>query len=138
MSWRARAEPPQTQAFFEVDSAQDLLAAPDWPGLSVKWLIRDQASAVVAGSLMVEVGASGECCPFECFISRAIGRAGRLDIDKDILWEIAGAATEGFYGWIAGESAAVMSSAQILDQGMWHPPRVTQPDGLLALQQGGS
>lgn len=47
----AMAEPPVTQAFFEVDSREDALPVPDWPGLSVEWLIRDHA---VAGSLMVE------------------------------------------------------------------------------------
>ena len=50
----ALAEPPQTQAFFEVDSAQDMLPVPDWPGLTVQWLIRQQAGATVAGTLMVE------------------------------------------------------------------------------------
>ncbi|WP_449122677.1 hypothetical protein [Pseudomonas sp. MPG01] len=43
-----------------------------------------------------------------------------VDMEKDTFWEIADTATEGFYGWIAGESAAVMKIAQIPDQRAWH------------------
>lgn len=41
----ALAVPPLTQAFFEVDSVDDALPVPDWPGLAVEWLIRDHATA---------------------------------------------------------------------------------------------
>ena len=37
-----------------------------------------------------------------------------VDIEEEILWEIAETASEGFYGWIAGESAAVMSLRKYL------------------------
>jgi hypothetical protein len=53
----------------------------------------------------------------------AVGQAIELadvDMGKDTFWEIADTATEGFYGWIAGESAAVMKIAQIPDQRAWH------------------
>jgi NADPH-dependent ferric siderophore reductase len=109
----ALAEPPRVQAFFEVDSAQDMLALPDWPGLSVRWLIRQEAGATVAGTLMVEAVRQA-ILPVDV---SAVGPAAELadvDIDKDILWEIAGGATQGFYGWIAGESAAVMSLRKYL------------------------
>ncbi|WP_085577472.1 MULTISPECIES: siderophore-interacting protein [unclassified Pseudomonas] len=102
------AEPPQVQAYFEVDSAQDMLPVPDWPGLSVQWLVREQAGGAVAGALMVEA-VKGAALPVD---SSPAGRAVELadvDIDKEILWEIAEASAEGFYGWVAGESAAVMS-----------------------------
>jgi NADPH-dependent ferric siderophore reductase len=101
------AKPPRVQAYFEVDSAPDMLSVPDWPGLSVQWLIRDQAPATVAGALMVEA-VQQAILPAD---NPAVGQAAELaevDIDKDILWEIANTAPEGFYGWIAGESAAVM------------------------------
>lgn len=103
----AMAEPPQTRAYFEVDSAPDMLPVPDWPGLSVQWLVRDQAPEVVAGALMVEA-VQQAFLPAE---DSSVGQAAELaevDIDKDILWEIANTAPEGFYAWIAGESAAVM------------------------------
>lgn len=109
----ALAEPPQTQAFFEVDSAQDMLVVPDWPGLSVQWLIRDQAGAAVAGSLMVESVRQAVLPASASSVGQAVELAD-VDIDKDILWDIAGTATEGFYGWIAGESAAVMSLRKYL------------------------
>jgi len=101
------ANPPRVQAYFEVDSAPDMLSVPDWPRLSVHWLIRDQAPATVAGALMVEAVQQA----FLPVDNPAVGQAAELaevDIDKDILWEIANTAPEGFYGWIAGESAAVM------------------------------
>jgi NADPH-dependent ferric siderophore reductase len=43
-----------------------------------------------------------------------------VDMEKNILREIADTATDGFYGWIAGESTAVMNIAQIPDQRAWH------------------
>ncbi|WP_367617434.1 hypothetical protein [Pseudomonas zeae] len=58
-----------------------------------------------------------------------------VDMEKNILREIAGTATDGCYGWIAGESAAVMKIAQMPDQRAWHTSRVTEFDGLLATQQ---
>ena len=58
-----------------------------------------------------------------------------VDMEKNILREIADTATDGFYGWIAGESAAVMKIAQMPDQRAWHTSRVTEFDGLLATQQ---
>ena len=73
----------------------------------MQWLIRDQAPEAVAGALMVEA-VQQAFLPAE---DSSVGQAAELaevDIDKDILWEIANTALEGFYGWIAGESAAVM------------------------------
>ena len=106
----AMAEPPLTQAFFEVDSVEDMLAVPDWPGLTVQWLIRDQASA---GTLMVAAVRKAVPLLHASSIGQAVELA-EVDIDKEILWEIAETASEGFYGWIAGESAAVMSLRRYL------------------------
>jgi NADPH-dependent ferric siderophore reductase len=106
-------EPPQTQAFFEVDSAQDRLAVPDWPGLSVQWLIRDESAATVAGALMVDAVRQASLPMYAACEGRAVELA-EVDIDKDILWEVAETTREGFYGWIAGESAAVMSLRKYL------------------------
>ncbi len=109
----AFAEPPQTQAFFEVDSAQDMLAVPDWPGLTVQWLVRDQANATVAGTLMVDAVRQATL-PVHASLAGQTTELAEVDIDKDILWEITDTATDGFYGWIAGESAAVMSLRKYL------------------------
>ncbi|WP_426617922.1 siderophore-interacting protein [Pseudomonas rustica] len=106
----AKAAPPQTQAFFEVDSAQDMLPVPDWPGLTVQWLIREKTTA---GTLMVEAVQKAVPPIHTSSIGRTVELAD-VDIDKEILWEIAETAAEGFYGWIAGESAAVMSLRRYL------------------------
>lgn len=106
----AKAAPPQTQAFFEVDSAQDMLPMPDWPGLTVQWLIREKTTA---GTLMVEAVQKAVPPINTPNVGQAVELAD-VDIDKEILWEIAETAAEGFYGWIAGESAAVMSLRRYL------------------------
>ena len=106
----AKAAPPQTQAFFEVDSAQDMLPVPDWPGLTVQWLIREKTTA---GTLMVEAVQKAVPPINTSTVGQAVELA-EVDIDKEILWEIAETAAEGFYGWIAGESAAVMSLRRYL------------------------
>lgn len=106
----AKAAPPQTQAFFEVDSAQDMLPVPDWPGLTVQWLIREKTTA---GTLMVEAVQKAVPPINTPNVGQAVELA-EVDVDKEILWEIAETAAEGFYGWIAGESAAVMSLRKYL------------------------
>jgi NADPH-dependent ferric siderophore reductase len=106
----AKAAPPQAQAFFEVDSAQDMLPVPDWPGLTVQWLIREKTTA---GTLMVEAVQKAVPPINTSTVGQAVELAD-VDIDKEILWEIAETAAEGFYGWIAGESAAVMSLRRYL------------------------
>jgi NADPH-dependent ferric siderophore reductase len=106
----AMAEPPLTQAFFEVDSVEDMLAVPDWAGLMVQWLVRDQASA---GTLMVAAVQKAVAPIHASSIGQAVELA-EVDIDEEILWEIAETANESFYGWIAGESAAVMSLRRYL------------------------
>lgn len=109
----AMAEPPRTQAFFEIDTAQDMLAIPDWPGLSVQWLIREQSGTSIAGTLMVDAVRQASLPIQTASAGRAVELA-EVDIDMDILWEIAGTASDGFYGWIAGESAAVLSLRKYL------------------------
>ncbi|WP_085607840.1 MULTISPECIES: siderophore-interacting protein [unclassified Pseudomonas] len=106
----ALAEPPQAQAFFEVDSREDILAVPDWPGLSVQWLIRDHAAA---GTLMVEAVRQATL-PVDASPAGQAVELADVDIEEEILWEIAETASEGFYGWIAGESTAVMSLRKYL------------------------
>ncbi|MGF6109272.1 siderophore-interacting protein [Pseudomonas sp. ADAK2] len=106
----AMAEPPVTQAFFEVDSREDALPVPDWPGLSVEWLIRDHA---VAGSLMVEAVRRANLPSLTSKASET-EELTQIDVDEEILWETAESASDGFYGWIAGETVAVMSLRKYL------------------------
>lgn len=106
----AMAEPPVTQAFFEVDSREDALPVPDWPGLCVEWLIREHAGA---GSLMVE---AVQRANLPTVASKASGNVelAHVDVDEEILWETSDSASDGFYGWIAGETVAVMSLRKYL------------------------
>jgi len=90
-----------------------MLAVPDWPGLSVQWLIREQTGTTVAGALMVEAVRKAALPVDTSLVNKAVELAD-VDVDQEILWEIAEAATEGFYGWIAGESAAVMNLRRYL------------------------
>ncbi|KOX99530.1 siderophore-interacting protein [Pseudomonas nunensis] len=101
-------EPPLTQAFFEVDSLEDALPVPDWPGLSVEWLVRDHASA---GSLMVE---AVQRANLPSYVSKESVELAEVNVDEEILWETSASASDGFYGWIAGETAAVMSLRKYL------------------------
>jgi NADPH-dependent ferric siderophore reductase len=104
----ALAEPPITQAFFEVDSMEDALPAPDWPGLSVEWLIRDHSTGTAAGSLMVEAVRRANLPSSSSTAFKALELAD-VDVDEDMLWETSESASDGFYGWVAGETVAVMS-----------------------------
>ena len=103
----ALAEPPVTQAFFEVDSRDDALPVPDWPGLTVQWLIREDVTDAAAGSLMVEAVRGAHLPSTSSHINGAKELA-EVDVDEDILWETSASPGEGFYGWIAGETVAVM------------------------------
>ncbi|MFJ7795947.1 siderophore-interacting protein [Pseudomonas sp. NPDC096950] len=106
----AMKKPPLTQVFFEVDSRDDALPVPDWPGLSVEWLIRDHASA---GSLMVEAVQRANLPSFASKAHEAVELA-EVNVDEEILWETSESASDGFYGWIAGEAVAVMSLRKYL------------------------
>lgn len=106
----ALSKPPITQAFFEVDSREDALPVPDWPGLSVEWLIRDHASA---GTLMVEAVRQANLPSSASEVSDNVALED-VNVDEEILWETAESASEGFYGWIAGETGAVMSLRKYL------------------------
>lgn len=109
----ALAEPPITQAFFEVCSTDDVLPVPDWPGLSVEWLIRDHTTATEAGSLMVDAvrRASLPPCSSKGFETVELAE---VDVGEGILWETSESARDGFYCWIAGETVAVMSLRKYL------------------------
>lgn len=106
----AQNEPPVTQAYFEVDSLDDALPVPDWPGLSVQWLIRDHGGA---GSLMVEA-VKRASLPSSSSPQPGSVVLEEVDVDKEILWETSESARDGFYGWIAGETVAVMSLRKYL------------------------
>ena len=80
--------------------------------LSVQWLIRDQCAAVGAGSLMVEAVRRANLPSSAATAVEALEAV--VDVDEDILWKTSEAASDGFYGWIAGETVAVMNLCRYL------------------------
>jgi len=115
----ALEHPPVTQAFFEVDSADDALATARWPGLAVQWLIRDASAAANAGTLMVDAVRQAALPSFASGHAKA-SKLDEVNVDEDILWEVSDRARGGFYGWIAGETVAVMNLRKylILERGV--------------------
>jgi len=107
----ALPEPPLTQAFIEIESDEDRLDVPRWPGLSLQWLVRDGAAQPQAGMLMVEAVRQAS---LPVFAATEQPELAEVDIDADILWEVFEPASAGFYGWIAGETAAVMNLRRYL------------------------
>lgn len=104
----ATPKPPATQAFLEVPSEADQIALPSWPGLRLTWLPRGGESegeliaAAAARALVPTQGAAND------------DRLADVDIDREILWELAEGEPGGFYGWVAGESEAVMTIRRLL------------------------
>ncbi|WP_347905279.1 siderophore-interacting protein [Pseudomonas purpurea] len=109
----ALAEPPRAQVLFEIESADDKLPTPIWQGLSLQWLIRDQAPGAQAGTLMA---AALRALDLSAFAVDAAAQAAlaEVNIDEELLWETPRPNGNGFYGWIAGETAAVMDVRKYL------------------------
>ncbi len=112
----SRHNPPQTEAFLEVPTRADCIALASWPGLRVEWLARDAASHdhPPAGRLMVEAAQRAAISVPEMVNGGAGPTLSDIDIDTEILWEKATPQSSAFYGWIAGESGAVMAIRRLL------------------------
>lgn len=99
--WKAR---PVTQAFIEVPDEADVLDLPAWDCLDLQWLSRENAGHAY-GAQMV---AAAEAARIPASILAADAtELDAVDVDRDILWDRAEQAASSFYGWIAGETAAV-------------------------------
>ncbi|MFK4259596.1 siderophore-interacting protein [Agrobacterium tumefaciens] len=101
----ALATPPQTQAFFEIPTADDRLELPSWNGLEVNWMARENAGATY-GALMVQATASADIPDTALASTAAIGLPD-VENDTDKMWDRADTQDGRFYGWVAGESDAV-------------------------------
>lgn len=99
------SRPPRAEVFVETPTAEDRQDLPEWSGLTVEWMTRDGAGdAPEHGEGMIraaERASLPEGGAAEATTLREI------DPDTGVLWESATAADRGFYGWIAGETAAV-------------------------------
>ncbi|HCF5458923.1 TPA: siderophore-interacting protein [Pseudomonas aeruginosa] len=85
-------EPPVVEAFLEVPGEADILDLPAIPAARLHWLPERE----VAGGAAQELE--------------------DIDIDEEILWELASPESGSFYAWVAGESAAVMAIRRYLVQ----------------------
>jgi len=109
-----RHNPPQTQALIEVPSRTDCIALASWPRLRLEWLARDAAGHPPAGQLIVDAAQRATTLVHEMADSGVPSTLTDIDIDSEILWEKAAPQSGAFYGWIAGESGAVMAIRRLL------------------------
>ncbi|MDE1165521.1 MAG: siderophore-interacting protein [Pseudomonas sp.] len=103
----AQASPaPNVQAFIEVplDSDRQPLNLPE--GFQVNWLARD-ALGLQQGEGMLKAAREWATLPQpEAQTSAPLND---IDIDTQLVWELATPQDNRFYAWVAGESATVMS-----------------------------
>jgi len=98
-----RPSPPQTQVFVEISAPDETIPLARWPGLEIEWMPRglDAPGARMVGAvdrarLPLAAGAP------------ALALA-EVDVDEAILWDTAAPESDSFYGWVAGEAAAVLA-----------------------------
>ena len=107
----ASPKPPETQAFLEVPHDDDQISLASWPGLAVEWMPRDENAP---GALMV-LAAERAALPLTA-PARGAPALADVDVDSVILWDQAAPQDGGFYGWVAGEAAAVLAIRRLLIQ----------------------
>ncbi|HCF4202736.1 TPA: siderophore-interacting protein [Pseudomonas aeruginosa] len=110
------AEPPVVEAFLEVPGEADILDLPATPGARLHWLPRHQAGIHSRnGERMIEAARQARL-PEREVAGGAAQELEDIDIDEEILWELASPESGSFYAWVAGESAAVMAIRRYLVQ----------------------
>ncbi|EOH4913738.1 siderophore-interacting protein [Pseudomonas aeruginosa] len=110
------AEPPVVEAFLEVPGEADILDLPAIPGARLHWLPRHQAGVHSRnGERMIEAARQARL-PEREVAGGAAQELEDIDIDEEILWELASPESGSFYAWVAGESAAVMAIRRYLVQ----------------------
>ncbi|MCO1696541.1 siderophore-interacting protein [Pseudomonas aeruginosa] len=110
------AEPPVVEAFLEVPGEADILDLPAIPGARLHWLPRHQAGIHSRnGERMIEAARQVRL-PEREVAGGAAQELEDIDIDEEILWELASPESGSFYAWVAGESAAVMAIRRYLVQ----------------------
>lgn len=106
-----RPHPPTVQAFVEIPDPEDALDdLPSWKGLRLEWLPRDGADH---GACMIEA-AHRALTPVRTGVPVTLED---VDIEAQLPWDRAAPdASAAFYGWVAGESSAVMAIRKLLIQ----------------------
>ncbi|EMO4461869.1 siderophore-interacting protein [Pseudomonas aeruginosa] len=110
------AEPPVVEAFLEVPGEADILDLPAIPAARLHWLPRHQGGIHSRnGERMIEAARQARL-PEREVAGGAAQELEDIDIDEEILWELASPESGSFYAWVAGESAAVMAIRRYLVQ----------------------
>lgn len=107
----ARPNPPPCEVFAEVADRADVLALPNWPGLTINWLIRHEEGDPRPGDLLVT---AVERAKLPAASAEVEVELESVDIDKVVPWDVSQATEGAFYAWIAGESEAIMSIRRLL------------------------
>ena len=106
----AQSAPPATELFIEVGAEGDEIPLPAWSGLKVEWMPRGLAAPGAAMIAAAERASLPTAQP-----ARAPAPAlAEVDVDEAILWDRAAPEDNGFYGWVAGEAAAVLAIRRLL------------------------
>ena len=100
--------PPITEAFVEIPSEDDMIALATWPGLSIEWMPRNLDAP---GARML--GATQRAA-LPTTASKAAPILAEVNVDEAILWDVSAPDDAGFYGWVAGEAAAVLAIRRLL------------------------
>ncbi|ELP3489690.1 siderophore-interacting protein [Pseudomonas aeruginosa] len=109
-------EPPVVEAFLEVPGEADILDLPAIPAARLHWLPRHQSGIHSRnGERMIEAARQARL-PEREVAGGAAQELEDIDIDEEILWELASPESGSFYAWVAGESAAVMAIRRYLVQ----------------------
>ena len=104
------------EGFLEVPGEADILDLPAIPGARLHWLPRHQAGIHSRnGERMIEAARQARL-PEREVAGGAAQELEDIDIDEEILWELASPESGSFYAWVAGESAAVMAIRRYLVQ----------------------
>ncbi|KAF1072826.1 MAG: hypothetical protein GAK45_00041 [Pseudomonas citronellolis] len=107
--------PPRVQAYLEIPEDADRLALAGLSGAEVHWLPRAGGEVPVEhGQRMVEAVHRARLPAPGQALDPAVQELAEIDIEQEILWEQASSAETGFYAWVAGETAAVMTIRRYL------------------------
>ena len=100
--------PPITEAFVEIPSEDDMIPLATWPGLSIEWMPRnlDAPGARMLGA--------AQRAALPTTASKAAPILAEVNVDEAILWDVSAPDDAGFYGWVAGEAAAVLAIRRLL------------------------
>lgn len=106
---RSRPSGARVQVFLEVPDAADILdlSAPDHA--NVTWLSRRRpdGSTTPHGELLVDAVRGAGFAADGSASQRDISLIDTVDIDLEVLWEVAAEASGSVYAWVAGEAGAV-------------------------------